>query len=260
MRWKLTSTVSAIASLRRRVGDGVEHLAQRGHVFHVHRGVRADERHAAVVFEQQRIADRRSERAAVDRGDHFERVQHAQHGARVAPVGRPVVEAVQGQVVERRLIGRDLRRADAHHLEVVRDPLLVPRLLVHVLVQKVAHLPELIRHAAGRGCAGGIEMPDDVVKLEQQLAVALDRHAVRDGIEDHGVGFEIATRFIGAHYQVAKERQHQFFLRAKQLFWPSAKLERDTFDGGRMQFYPQCRSGRMLNMSTRRDGLDLIDT
>ena len=73
-----------------------------------------------------------------------------------------------------------------------------PHLLVHVLVEEVAHRHVRVAHAAGRGGADRVEVPDHVVQLEQQRAVALHRHAVGHGVDDHRVRLEGAPILVGA--------------------------------------------------------------
>jgi hypothetical protein len=66
------------------------------------------------------------------------------------------------------------------------------------------------------------------------------------------VGFEIATRFVGAHYQVAKERQHQFVLRAKQTVLAFREIGVNIFDGALqiLSAMPHCRmTGRRVGQA-----------
>ena len=195
----------------------VEHLAQFGHVLGVHRRVRVDERDAAFAFEQQRFLDRRGERAAIHRGDHLERVQHAQHRGRMAAVGGPVVVADQRARELRGRVRHGVGRHHADRLEVVAHPLLVARLLVHVFVKEVTDLLVRVTEPAGGRGADRVEVPDDVVQLKQQTPVALDRHAVRDGVEHDRMGLESAARFIGADDEVRKQQGHQLLQRHSWL-------------------------------------------
>ena len=102
-------------------------------------------------------------------------------------------------------------RIDADSLQVVHHPLFVPHLLVHVLVEVVADLPVRVGNAAGGRRTNRVEVPDHVVQLEQEAAIALHRHAVGHRVEDHRVCLESAARFISADHQVREERQHQLY-------------------------------------------------
>ncbi len=175
----------------------------------VHRRVRADERDAALAFEQQRLADRARERPAVHRCDDLECVHHAERRARVTPIGGPVVVAVQRERMHGRSVRDGAGARDADRFEVAHHPLLVTRLLVHVLVEVVADLPVRVGNAAGRRAADRVEVPDHVVQLEQQRPVALDGHAAGDRVEHDAVGFELAACLVGAHHEVGEERHHR---------------------------------------------------
>jgi hypothetical protein len=126
----------------------------------------------------------------------------------VAPVGRPVVVADQRAGERAGLVRLGRGRRDADRLEVVADPLLVAGLLLHVLVEEVAHLALRVRDPARGGGADRVEVPDDVVELEQQRAVALDRQAVGDRVEHDGVGFKGAARLVRADHEIREEKRH----------------------------------------------------
>ena len=97
---------------------------------------------------------------------------------------------------------------DADGFEIVADPLLVAGLLRHVPVQEVAQLPMRVRHPAGRGCADRVEVPDNLIELEQQLAIAFDRKSVGDRRERHGMRLEVAPRLVRALDQRHEEITH----------------------------------------------------
>jgi hypothetical protein len=103
-----------------------------------------------------------------------------------------------------------LRRGGGHthRLEVVAHPDLVAGLLVHVLVEEVAHMTKVVGHAAGRRRGDGVEVPDHVVELEQQRTVTLHAHAVRDRIHQDRMGFELPTGFVGPYDQLTKHGTH----------------------------------------------------
>ena len=190
----------------------VQHQPQFGHVLGVHRCVRVDEGHAGITFQQQRFSNRRGEGPAIDRGDDFQRVDHAQHAGWVAAVGGPEVVAVQRQRVGRRAVCARGLGCHADRLQIVQNPGLVARLFVHVLVEEVADglqgLVARAAHAAGRRSAHRVEMPHDVEQLQQQSAVAFDRHAVGHGGDDGRVGFEAAAVLVGADHQLCEKRKH----------------------------------------------------
>ena len=80
--------------------------------------------------------------------------------ARMPVLGRPVVKAGQRQRMQIGLMRSHRVRLDADLGQVVQDPLFVPRLFVHVLVEKVADLPRL--QLAGLMC-----IPPFLEKAEQ---------------------------------------------------------------------------------------------
>jgi hypothetical protein len=116
------------------------------------------------------------------------------------------------------------RLADADRLEVVADPQLVARFLRHVPVQEVAQLPMFVGKPARGGGADRIEVPDNLVELEQQIAIALDRESVGDRAERHGC--------------VSKSRR--------------AWSVRSTSDMKKSPIYPCCPMLRRLNTSAGR--------
>ena len=166
-----------------------------------------------LAFEQQRFADGRGERPAVDRGDDLQRIQHPEHRTRMAPLSRPVVVAVQRQRVGAGVVSLRCGGRHAHGLQVVQHPGLVAGFFVDVFVKKMADgLQRLVSrraHAAGRHGAHRVEVPHHLVQLEQQRAVALHRHAFGHRPHHHGVGLETTAVFVGAGDQLGKERQHQ---------------------------------------------------
>ena len=100
----------------------------------------------------------------------------------------------------------------AHGHQVVQHPVLVALFFVHVFVQEVTYgLQGVVArraHAAGGGGAHRVELPDHVVQLQQQRAVALHTHALGHGIDHHRVRLEGAAVLVGAGHQFNKNREH----------------------------------------------------
>ena len=96
----------------------------------------------------------------------------------MSPVGSPVVESDQGKHVRGGPMGSRLFATYAHRLQIVEDPLLVARFLVHVAIEEVADAGVFVRDAARRGRTNRIEVPDDVVELSEKDSIALNGHSV----------------------------------------------------------------------------------
>ena len=63
----------------------------------------------------------------------------------------------------------------------------------------------LITQPAGPRGARRIEVPHDVIELQQQFSIPLDGESVGDDPEHARVSFELATGFVGERNQVDEE-------------------------------------------------------
>ena len=69
-----------------------------------------------------------------------------------------------------------------------------------------------VGNAARRRRAHRVEVPDHVIELEQEAAIALDRHPIGHCVENDGIGLEVTACFIRADHQIPKKRLHSIIL------------------------------------------------
>ena len=58
--------------------------------------------------------------------------------------------------------------------EIVEHPLLVSRLFLHVLVEKISDRALVVWNPARCRCTDRIEVPDDVIELNEKASIPID--------------------------------------------------------------------------------------